>query len=80
MTLKWSEKKKAWLDPQTGQWVKAPAPAPAPTPVVEAAPVAPLHHNPQTLTEAPSAEYELTDEEVKHYYESEIDPHNSEEL
>lgn len=80
MALKWSEKKKAWLDPQTGQWVKSPAPVVEVAPVVEAAPVAPLHHNPQTLTEAPSAEYELTDEEVKHYYESEIDPHNSEEL
>lgn len=80
MAIKWSEKRNAWYDTKKGQVVKAPASDIEEEPVVETAPVAPLHHNPQTLTEAPSAEYELTDEEVNHYYKSEIDPHNSEEL
>jgi len=61
MTLKWSEKKQAWLNPQTGQWVKAPPPAKE-EPVIEKT-IAP-----QTLTEAPSVERTLSHEEVEHHY------------
>ncbi len=35
---------------------------------VAPAPVAPLHHNPQTLTEAPSVERTLSDAEISHHY------------
>lgn len=52
------------------EWYGHTAPAARNTP----APVAPMHHNPQTLHEAPSHETELTDAEVDHYYNSQIDP------
>lgn len=57
MGLKWSEKKKAWLNPLTGQWVKGPAPAKE-EPVIEKT-VAP-----QTLHEAPVVEREVTEAEI----------------
>lgn len=63
MALKWSEKKKAWLDPLTGQWFKGPAPK-AEEPVIEKT-VAEPEPVPQMLREAPAPTRSLSTEEVE---------------
>ena len=68
----WSERKQAWYDKQKGQFVKLDE-EPAPVGAAQPAPV------PQTLTEAPSAERELHEEEVNHYYGNQVEEEHVEE-
>ena len=69
-----------WVHPRTGELLKSQKMTDAQIAewwnshhaTSEPAPVAPLHHNPQTLHEAPSVERTLTESEVSHHYDDEV--------
>jgi len=75
---------KGWIHPRTGELLKAQKMTEQQVSDWWASQQAPLHHipepapapAPQTLTEAPSVERELTEEEVEHHYGE--DDHHSE--
>lgn len=74
---------RGWIHPRTGELLKAQKMTQAEIVEWWESQQAPLHHipepAPQTLTEAPSVERELTEEEVEHHYGEDEDHHIEEE-